>query len=164
MRRPPKREVQIEMTPFLDSLMIMMSIICLVLIVMIIPVIRNPEQLSVLSFRELEVKMKAPFPKPTYIDCHPDGAIVIPGDDKVSIEEMMLKGNPVQALFERIETNRAQEYIVLLARPNSLSIFRHLRRELDRRGITYGSDVIELNAVLNWREKLKELNIKESTY
>lgn len=164
MRRPPKREVQIEMTPFLDSLMIMMSLICLVLIVMIIPVIQNPDQLSVLSFRELEMKMKTPFPKPLYIDCHPEGAIVVPGDAKVSIDEMMVKGNPVFALLDRVETNRSQEYIVLLARPDSLPVFRHLRRELDRRKITYGSDILDAHAVLNWREKLSELNISSKSY
>lgn len=164
MRRPPKREVQIEMTPFLDSLMIMMSLICLVLIIMIIPVIQNPGQLSVLSFRELEMKMKSTVPRPFYIDCHPEGAVVVPGDQKVTIEQMMMKGNPVFALLDRVETNRNQECIILLARPDSLPVFRHLRRELERRKITYGSDILASDAVLNWREKMNELNISRSSY
>jgi len=164
MRRPPKREVQIEMTPFLDSLMIMMSLICLVLIIMIIPVILNPSQLSVLSFRALELKMKTTIPKPYYIDCHPEGAIVVPGDAKVSVNQMMQAGNPVSALLDRVETNAAQEYIVLLARPDSLPVFRYLRREIERRKITYGSDVLDSTAVLDWREMFRDLNIKQQAY
>ena len=163
-RRRVKTEPKIEMTPFLDSLMIMMSLICLVLIVMIIPIIQNPRQLSVLSFQELELKMKSAVPKPVYIDCRPDGAVVVPGDKAVSIEEMNVRGNQIEELLNRIEANRNEEYIILLARPDSLPVYRYLRKELSRRQITVGADVLDADAKLSWRERLRELNIIEARY
>lgn len=163
-RRRIQREVKIEMTPFLDSLMIMMSLICLVLIVMIIPIIRNPRQLSVLSFRDLELKMKMELPKPRYIDCRPDGAVVIPGDEALTIDELLQPGNAVEEMLDRVAANRDEAYIILMVRPDSLPVYRHLRREIARRQITIGTDVLEKNAVLSWRERLHELNISVSKY
>lgn len=163
-RRRIQQSGKIEMTPFLDSLMIMMSIICLVMIVMIIPVIRNPQQLTVLSFRDLELKLNMTLPKPTYIDCRREGAYVIPGNEPVSIDEMSQSGNAVSVLLDRIEANRQAEYIILLVRPDSLPVYRHLRREIARRKISLGTDVLDAHAVLSWRERLKELNISVSRY
>ncbi|MCO6399637.1 MAG: hypothetical protein J5I99_00220 [Verrucomicrobia bacterium] len=162
MRRPPKREAKIEMTPFLDSLVIMMSLICLVLVVMIMPVIQNPQQYKVLSFSQLVKAMQRKTPaglQPVYIDCHPDRAVVLPGDISVSVQDILLHGNPIDRLLARIQANADKEYVVLLARPGSFAVFRHLRKELIRRGIVAGSDVLPSNAVLDWKKEIKELNI-----
>lgn len=162
MRRPPKRELKIEMTPFLDSLVIMMSLICLVLVVMIMPVIENPKQFNVLSFEKLVKSMRKTAgtgQQPTYIDCHPDRAVIIPGDEEVSVEELTHSGNAIDRLFARVQAHADTQYIVLLARPGSLSVYRHLRKELIRRGITAGSDVLDANAELDWRKEMRELNI-----
>lgn len=167
MRRPPKRELKIEMTPFLDSLVIMMSLICLVLIVMIMPIIQNPQQLNVLSFEKLfkaiQRKMQVQQ-KPLYIDCRPHSATVIPGDIEVSIEELRQPGNAVDRVLARVQANSEKEYIVLLARPGSLPVYRHLRKELIRRGIVAGADVLEANAILDWRAEMRELNIRAPEY
>lgn len=161
MRRPPKRELKIEMTPFLDSLVIMMSLICLVLVVMIIPIIQNPNQFNVLSFEKLIRKTKKEMQNqtPVYIDCRPTEAVVIPGDITVSIQDLGKPGNPIDRLLASVQAKADTEYIVLLARPGSLPIYRHLRKELIRRGITAGSDVLDENAVLDWRKEMRELNI-----
>lgn len=166
MRRPPKREMQIEMTPFLDSLVIMMSLICLVLIVMIMPIIQNPKQLNVLSFKNLfrALQKKESQQKPLYIDCKPDSATIIPGDITVHIHDIREPGNAIDRLFARVQANAEAEYIVLLARPGSLPIYRHLKKELIRRGIVGGADVIDANAVLDWRAEMKELNITAPEY
>lgn len=167
MPRPPKREMKIEMTPFLDSLVIMMSLICLVLIVMIMPIIENPQQFNVLSFEKLFKAMQRkqkPEQRPLYIDCRPEGATVIPGDIHVEIGELRRPGNAVDRLLARVEASDGKEYIVLLARPGSLPVYRHLKRELIRRGIVAGADVIDANAVLDWRAEMKELNITIPEY
>jgi len=167
MRRPPRREQKIEMTPFLDSLVIMMSLICLVLIVMIMPIIQNPKQLNVLSFEKLfkalQRKQKVEQ-KPIYIDCRYDGATVIPGDIVVPIDELRQPGNAIERMLARVEASNGQDYIVLLARPGSLAVYRHLRKELIRRGITAGADVLDEKAVLDWKAEMKELNITIPEY
>lgn len=166
MRRPPKREFKIEMTPFLDSLVIMMSLICLVLVVMIMPIIENPQQLNVLSFERLfkALHRKQLQQRPLYIDCHSDSAIIIPGDISVPIQELRDPGNPVDRLLARVQANTEKEYIILLARPGSLPVYRYLRKELIRRGIAAGSDVVEANAVLDWKKEMQELNIRNPEY
>lgn len=167
MRRPPRREQKIEMTPFLDSLVIMMSLICLVLIVMIMPIIQNPKQLNVLSFEKLfkvlQRKQKVEQ-KPIYIDCRYDGATVIPGDITVTIDDLRQPGNAIERVMARVEASNGQDYIVLLARPGSLAVYRHLRKELIRRGIVAGADVLDAKAVLDWKAEMKELNITIPEY
>ena len=162
MKRPPKREFKVEMTPFLDSLVIMMSLICLVLVVMIMPIIQNPQQFKVLSFQQLlkAQRKTAQGLQPVYIDCQPTRAIVIPGDISVSVQDLLLHGNPIDRLLARIQANADKEYVILLARPGSLPIYRHLRKELIRRKIVAGSDVLASDAVLDWRKEMKELNIQ----
>ena len=167
MRRPKKREFSIEMTPFLDSLVIMMSLICLVLVVMIMPIVENPKQLNTLSFEKLFKAMKRkqlPEQRPLYIDCHPDKAIVIPGYIEVSVLDLRKPGNPVDRLLARVQANLDKEYIVLMARPGSLPVYRYFRKELIRRSITAGADVLDAEAVLDWRKEMQELNITIPTY
>lgn len=149
------------MTPFLDSLVIMMSLICLVLVVMIIPVIQNPKQFNVLSFEKLIRTKRNPLRElqPTYIDCRPDRAVIIPGDEEVTIEDLVQSGNAIDRLFARVQAHSDTQYIILLARPGSLPVYRHLRKELLRRGIAAGADVLDMNAVLDWRKEMRELNI-----
>ncbi|HMP75407.1 MAG TPA: hypothetical protein PKE12_03825 [Kiritimatiellia bacterium] len=155
------------MTPFLDSLVIMMSLICLVLIVMIMPIIQNPKQLNVLSFEKLfkvlQRKQKVEQ-KPIYIDCRYDGATVIPGDITVTIDDLRQPGNAIERVMARVEASNGQDYIVLLARPGSLAVYRHLRKELIRRGIVAGADVLDAKAVLDWKAEMKELNITIPEY
>lgn len=147
------------MTPFLDSLVIMMSLICLVLVVMIMPVIQNPKQFSVLSFEKFIKNKRVSGQQPTYIDCRPDRAVIIPGDEEVTIEDLVQSGNAIDRLFARVQAHSDTQYIILLARPGSLPVYRHLRKELLRRGIAAGADVLDTNAVLDWRKEMRELNI-----
>lgn len=149
------------MTPFLDSLVIMMSLICLVLVVMIMPVIQNPRQFNALSFETLvkSLKKQQGSRQPVYIDCRPDRAVIIPGDEEVPIEGLTQAGNAIDRLLARVQANADTQYVVLLARPGSLPIYRHLRKELLRRGITAGADVLDANAELDWRKEMRELNI-----
>lgn len=131
MPRPPKREVKIEMTPFLDSLVIMMSLICLVLITVMMPIVENPQQFRALTFDSLfstYQRKKRPEAKPVYIDCRPDGAMIIPGGEWVSLDELRQPGNPIERLFARVAGSDGKEYIILMARPGALPVYRHLKK------------------------------------
>lgn len=167
MPRPIKREVKIEMTPFLDSLVIMMSLICLVLITVMMPIVENPQQFRVLTFENLFKSMhkkKVANLRPYYIDCRPDGAMIIPGDIWVDLEQLRAPGNPVERLMSRIEASDGKEYLLLLARPGSLPVYRYLKKEIIRRNIVSGADVLDADAVLEWRKEMKELNIRGPEY
>lgn len=167
MRRPPKREFKIEMTPFLDSLVIMMSLICLVLVIMLMPVVENPQQFKVLSFEQLFSLFQRRFKpdkRPYYIDCRPDGAVVIPGDIMVSLEDLRKPDNEIDRLLDKIQKNKEEEYVVLLARPGAQPVYRHLKKELIRRDIIAGADILEANAHLDWREEMRQLRIHTGTY
>lgn len=164
MPRRARREVKTEMTPLLDTLVILISMICLLLIIIIIPIIQNPRMLSILSFPELRREAASALLKPIYLDCWPDGAVIIPGDIRVSLDDFRRPGNAVEAVLQRVQQRRGDEYIVLLARPNSAPVFRHLRQELIRRQIDYGSDVLDADTVLDWRARMRQLNIREGEY
>jgi arabinogalactan endo-1,4-beta-galactosidase len=52
-----------------------------------------------------------------------------------------------------------EKYIVLLIRPNSLPVYRFVRKMLGRRDIDIGFDVLASNAKLDWEGEMQKLRI-----
>lgn len=167
MRRPQKKEVHIDVVPYLDSMVIVLNLICLIIIIMIIPIALNPKQVNILSFEKLFRPAAIRHEKsPTYLDCRPDGVTILPGDIVVEPAALRQAGNPIERVIAKAERNRDGEYIILLIRPNSLPVYRFVRKMVGRRDVDIGFDVIDTGTKLDWREAMKELNItyEEETF
>lgn len=160
MKRPSKHAVEIDVVPYLDSMVIVLNLICLIIIIMIIPIALNPTQLNVLSFENVfQPRTLSKVKVPTYLDCRPDGVEIIPGSRRVEIGEILQPGNPVNQLIAAMHRNAETNYLILLVRPNSLPVYRHIRREIIKRNLDVGVDVLDANAVLDWQAAARELRV-----
>jgi hypothetical protein len=82
---------------------------------------------------------------PHYIDVHADHLIFYPGARRVPVSSLGKPGNPFEKLVAEVTPKRADEYIVLLARPRSAAIVRTLRQVMLERGIDVGIELYEAN-------------------
>ena len=163
MGRPHKHDPEIDVLPYMDSMVIVLNLICLIIIIMIIPIIENSKQVSSLSFEKLlrsKLVKDAQTLSPVYFDCRSDGVTILPGDITVPVDALIQPGNEVEKVINRIQARADEEYIIMLVRPHSLPVYRYVRKEVMRRNILTGFDVIDLDVVLDWRAEAKKLRLR----
>jgi len=161
MGRPQKSDPEIDVLPYMDSMVITLNMVCLIIIIMIVPILENTKQVNSLSFEKLSRNtLRTQELTPVYFDCRPDGVTVLPGDIHVSTEDLVRPGNRVEQEITRIMGQSDKEYIILLVRPYSLPVYRYLRKEIDRRDIVTGFDTIDSTVQLDWREESKKLRLR----
>jgi len=97
---------------------------------------------------ELAVKntAKAPF----YIDCHHDGVILYPGATNITWEALQLPDNAVEKLLNQIQANQQTQYVVVMARPDSVKVFRQVRKMVGTHQIDVGYDVVNTVCKFDW--------------
>lgn len=163
MKRPSKHGVEIDVVPYLDSMVIVLNLICLIIIIMIIPIALNPTQINVLSFENLFQPRELRKAKvPTYLDCRPDGVNIIPGDAHVGLADITRPDNPVTRLMAAVQRNAETNYLILMVRPNSLPVYRHLRKEIIKRELDVGVDVLDSNDKVDWEAAARQLRVTPS--
>ena len=162
MGRPAKHDPEIDVLPYMDSMVITLNMISLIIIIMIIPILENTQQVSSLSFEKLlrEKRKEAQVMSPVYLDCRPDGVTILPGDIVVPVEDLIQPGNEVEKVLTRVQAQSDTEYIIMLVRPYSLPVYRYVRREVLRRGILTGFDVVNADVKLDWRAEAKKLRLR----
>lgn len=162
MARRPKPKMDIDVVPYLSIMVIVLKLICLILIVMIMPIALNPDALKILSFRDLFQAERDPShaKMPVYFDCSREGVHVVPGDLRLTAQELLVEGNALDREIARIEQERDKHYVILVVRPKSLAVYRYLRKTLAQRDIEVGYDVLDEKTQINWAEEASLLNIK----
>lgn len=162
MGRPQKHDPEIDVLPYMDSMVITLNMICLIIIIMIIPILENTKQVSALSFEKLLLeKRKGAQPlTPVYLDCRSDGVTILPGDIVVPVEDLIQPGNEVEKLLTRVQARSDTEYVIMLVRPYSLPVYRYVRKEVLRRGILTGFDVVDTDVKLDWKAEVKKLRLR----
>ena len=164
MARPQKHDPEIDVLPYMDSMVITLNLICLIIIIMIVPIIENAKNVSNLSFDKLlrsKESKRVQELAPVYLDCRPDGVKILPGEDILTTPEELIKpGNIVEKMLTRVQNAPDEEYIILLVRPHSLPVYRYLRKEIVRRGILTGFDILDANVELDWRDEAKKLHLR----
>ena len=163
MARPLKRDPEIDVLPYMDSMVITLNLICLIIIIMIVPIVQNAKQISSLSFEKL-IHSKAgrrgqPL-VPVYLDCQSTGVTILPGNIVVPQDHLVKPGNEVEKTLNRIQAQSDFEYIILLVRPHSLPVYRYLRKEITRRNILTGFDIVDSDVILDWQSESKKLRLR----
>jgi hypothetical protein len=174
MARKAKEKIDIDVVPYLSIMVIVLKLICLILIVTVMRVALNPRQLKVLSLEGVyqgpttglgsvkpgEMKKKeAVVKEPYYLECSRDTISIIPGDVKVGLDQLAQPDNPVEQLVNQVEARSSNQYIIVLMRPNSVRVYRYVRKMLAKREIDVGYDVLDAGSTINWRKDAKALNI-----
>jgi hypothetical protein len=165
MKRKAKVKVDIDVVPYLSIMVIVLKLICLILIVLVMPIALNPQALKVLSLTEMfktQRDKNAPLMLPTYFDLNPEGITIQPEGKSVSVADLQEANNPIRQALTRMQANtNANEYVVMIIRPNTVALYRQVRKMLTGLKIPVGYDVMEADAKVDWVAEAKRLNIQQ---
>ena len=162
-RRKTYEKIDINVEPFLSIMAIVLKLISLILVVIVMRIAMNPKAKRIIALSGLwsgKGNIQT-MQVPTYLDCHPDHITVYPGNIKVTWEDLQEANNPIEKVLDRIQSRREEEYIVVMARPKSVKLYRTIRGLIGKRPIDVGYDAVDADFEVNWDEARKALAIKE---
>ena len=96
--------------------------------------------------------------KPVYIDCQPDCIVLYPGGTNVTWDALERANNPVIQLLDKIQAQAQSEYLVILARPQSVKFFRAVRKLASQRPIDVGYDAVDADFTVKWQATAKTVS------
>lgn len=165
-------KVDIDVVPYLSIMAIVLKLICLILIVMVMRIAINPDALKIIRYEKLYQPPeeannnstntgagtdKQMSREPVYIDCHPDHVEIQPEGKIISTVDLKEQGGDFEHALDFLSDNTASNFAIVIARPNSAPVYRYVRRELAKRKLTVGYDVLESDVVIQWEEEMKKL-------
>jgi len=149
-----------DFSSFMCVILMLIGILMILLVSNILSIMSNPENVQISSVihsamyvpggpQELEGQISI-FPKfankskePTYVDVYRDRFVIYPDEAVVQGGEMERPGNAFEKLLSRIVERKDREYIILLVRPRSATMFRRLRTAIKDRGVDVGYELYE---------------------
>jgi hypothetical protein len=157
------RPITIDVEPFLSIMVIVMKLISLILIVTVLRIVMYREGVAIVALPGLHFsKGSYEQPKsPSYLDCYPEKVMIYPGGQTVTWQGLQRPGNAVDQLLDRVQANAAKDYVIVMARPQSLKVYRTVRKLVEQRPIDVGMDVIDANYVVDWDAAVKALGVSK---
>ncbi len=161
MRRRAKSKVDVDVVPYLSIMVIVLKLISLILIVVVVPIALNPHMIKSLSFKGLfqGSHNEQEVLSPTYLDCRRDRVIIQPDNVEVTAAELTEPENPVTRMLARVTTESTNEYVIMIIRPQSLPVYRQLRKLERKFSVRIAYDMLDENTAINWRKEAQELNM-----
>ena len=91
------------------------------------------------------------FKVPSYLDCWSNSVTLYPGAIKVNWESIQEPGNPVEKFLDQIQFSNKTQYVVVMARPDSVTVFRQVRKMIAERAIDAGYDPVDAGFQVSWK-------------
>ncbi len=162
-----------DLSAFMAVLIMTIGALIILLVSNTLIIISNPDQTVITSVIRSAIWVEGgteaeggePFPfgnirkEPSYIDVHPDRIIIYPGGEVLPIRDLERPRNAFEQLLDHVGEQRDSEYIVLLIRPGSVSVSRHLQRAIDDRGIDMGWELFEADRTVDYDRVRRELEM-----
>lgn len=140
-----------DLSSFMAVLIMTIGCMVVILVSNVIIIVSNPNNTRITSIIQSSLEGRSdsgqPFPlgnivkEPAYIDVQREYLQIYPGEDIVRIRDLTLEGNAFEQLLDRVSTNKANEYIILLVRPGSVKVSRQLRKVIEQRDIDIGFEL-----------------------
>lgn len=158
MARAKRSVASQDLSSFMCIVLMVIGVMFIVLIVNVVLIISNPENIRITSLiqspgawtpGQQELVAAQPFPfgnrqkEPVYVDVQKDHLVLYPSAEVVSIRDLERPGNAFERLLADVESKKNEEYVVLLARPGTASVFHRLKKAVLDRGIDLGWELFE---------------------
>ena len=95
------------------------------------------------------------FKEPVYIDCQSNSVTLYPGSTNVIWEALQFPDNAVERLLDQIQASNKTKYVIVMARPDSVKVFRQVRKMVAERTIDASYDVVDAGFKVDWDERIK---------
>ena len=151
-----------DFSSFMSVILMLIGVLVIMLVSNVLTIISNPENIKITSLVTSSVyaeeksddKGMSPFPfgnkvkEPSYIDVYRDRLVLydpLAMGEIISLRDLEQAGNGFEKMLARVETNKVNDYIVLLARPRSATVVRRLKKVIRDRGVDVGVELYEAN-------------------
>jgi hypothetical protein len=152
------KQINIDVEPFLSIMAIVLKLVSLILVVIVMRIAVNAEgkKIVMLGDDTWHSKTTAKEAKePQYIDCYQDRVVMYPSLLTNTLESLQQPDNDVEKMLDAVEKNAVKEYVVVLARPDSVKVFRAIRKMIGEHKIDVGYDVLRADYKVDW-DKAKQ--------
>ena len=112
------------------------------------------------ALRTKKIDLKQTLPVSERAWKMPGSRMFIDPKMQVPVEDLIQPGNEVEKVLIRVQAQSDTEYIIMLVRPYSLPVYRYVRREVLRRGILTGFDVVNADVKLDWQAEARKLRLR----
>ena len=68
--------------------------------------------------------------------------------------------NAVDTLLDKIQAKSKTDYVIVMARPDSVKVFRQVRKMVNERSIDVGYDVVDADFKVDWIAAEKRLGVE----
>ena len=163
-RRKRYKQIRIDVEPFLSIMAIVLKLISLILVVIVMRIAVNPKGIKVVDLLGRQTSHGVPAgqaKEPSYIDCFQDRLVLYPANVTNTWDELLLPDSAVEKLLDQIQVSNRNQYVIVMARPESLKVFRQVRKLISQRPINVGFDVVAADFKVNWNEAVKRLQVAE---
>jgi len=164
-KRRHYKKINIDVEPFLSIMAIVLKLISLILVVIVMRIAVNREGkriINILKSSSSHGGVTADLAKePSYIDCYANSVILYPSFVTNTWEVLQRPDNAVEKLLDQIQVSNKTQYVIVMARPESVKVFRQVRKMVSERTIDVGYDVVDADFVVNWNAAVKRLAVEE---
>ena len=152
------KQINIDVEPFLSIMAIVLKLVSLILVVIVMRIAVNAEGKKIVMLGDDDWHGKTTSDKakePRYIDCYQDRVVMYPSLLTNTLESLQQPDNNVEKMLDEVEKNTVKEYVVVLARPDSVKVFRAIRKMIGEHKIDVGYDVLRADYKVDW-DKAKQ--------
>ena len=153
------KSVDQDLSSFMSILIMTIGALVIFLVVNTVTIASNPDNISLRSLEIAEkedggqggpTKYSNNSKQPTFVDVRSDRVIIYPSKEEVTLDQLERGNNPLEQLVERIRKNREEEYIIIIARPNGISMFRRIRTMVKSAGIDLGMELFDMDQAVRF--------------
>ena len=156
------KQINIDVEPFLSIMAIVLKLVSLILVVIVMRIAVNAEGKKIVVLTQWRGHTTSDKAKdPRYIDCYHDYVIMYPSKLTNTFENLQQPDNAVENMLNEVEKNAAKEYVVVMARPDTVKIFRAIRKMISERKIDVGYDVVDADFKVDWDKAVKALAVSK---
>jgi hypothetical protein len=168
-RQKEYKQINIDVEPFLSIMAIVLKLISLILVVIVMRIAVNTKLVKAIALQGLWTSHRGDdsHKAPSYIDCYPDKVVLyysgMTGSTGVAVDwqELQRPDNAVEKLLQKVQDKADEEYVVVMARPNSVKFYRTVRSLISKRPIDVGYDAVDADFEVHWDAARKALGISE---
>ena len=158
------KQINIDVEPFLSIMAIVLKLISLILVVIVMRIAVNKDSKRIINLLPSSSRggVTSDLAKePSYIDCFSNCVVLYPLIVTNTWEELQRPDNEVDALLDKIQTKSKTDYVIVMARPDSVKVFRQIRKMVNERTIDVGYDVVDADFTVDWIAAEKRLGVEK---
>ena len=157
------KQINIDVEPFLSIMAIVLKLISLILVVIVMRIAVNKDSKRIINLLPSSSRggVTSDLAKePSYIDCFSNNVVLYPLVVTNTWEELQRPDNAVDTMLDKIQAKSKTDYVIVMARPDSVKVFRQVRKMVNERTIDVGYDVVDADFKVDWIAAERRLGVE----